>query len=460
MTSPNSSRSAIVLGGGLAGMLTAAALADQAETVTIIERDHLPSKAAPRRGLPQARHAHVLYSGGARAIESLLPGTHDQWLEAGARRVPLPTGLVTLTAQGWLRRCPEMQYMIVCSRDLLDHVVRQQVLALSTVSLVDGAEAIRLTGDAGRITGVVIRDASGTESRLEADLVVDATGRGSSASQWLAPLGLPAVPELAVDSGLAYASRIFEAPAGTDGFPAVGIQPDPRRPVPGQSATLLPIEDGRWLVTLSGTRGGQPSKAEEEFIPFARQVRHPLVGDLIADARPLTDVHVTHSTVNRRRLYEKARGWPAGFVVLGDAVATYNPIYGQGMTVAAQGAATLRQIVRARGLEAGIARDVQRAIGRLVQGPWDLATGQDILYPGATGQQPPAAAKLLRGYMDRLMLTATGRAATCQALFDVLTLSAPLTRLVSPTIAIGVLRGPGKPPLAEPPLSSLGRTTA
>ncbi|MFC4517333.1 NAD(P)/FAD-dependent oxidoreductase [Streptomyces ehimensis] len=455
MTSPSRTRSAIVLGGGLAGMLAAAALADQAESVTVIERDHLPSAAAPRRGLPQARHAHLLYSGGARAIEGLLPGTHDQWIKAGARRVSLPTGLVTLTGQGWLRRWPETQYMIVCSRDLLDHVVRQQALALPTVSLIDGAGVSRLTGDARRITGVVIRDASGTESRLEADLVVDATGRGSSAPQWLAALGLPAVPERSVDSGLAYASRIFEAPSGTDGFPVVGIQPDPRQPVPGQSATLLPIEDARWLVTLSGTRGGHPPKSEDEFVPFARQVRHPLVGDLIADAQPLTDVHVTHSTVNRRRLYEKTRTWPAGFVVLGDAVATYNPIYGQGMTVAAQSAAALRRIVRACGLAAGIARDAQRAIGRIVQGPWDLATGQDILYPGATGQQPPAAAKLLRGYMDRLMLTATGRAATSQALFDVITLSAPLASLLAPTTAIGVLRGPSRPPLTEPPLGKV-----
>ncbi|MCC3773891.1 FAD-dependent monooxygenase [Streptomyces sp. UNOB3_S3] len=458
-TSPSRTGSAVVLGGGLAGMLAAAALADRAATVTVVERDRLPDTASPRRGLPQARHAHLLYSGGARAVESLLPGTHDRWLKAGARRVPLPTGLVTFTAQGWLRRWPETQYMIVCSRDLLDHVVRRQALALPAVSLVDGAEAVRLTGDARRVTGVVVRDAHGAETRLEADLVVDATGRGSSAPRWLAGLGLPAVPEHAVDSGLAYATRIFRAPAGSGGFPVIGIQPDPRRPVPGQSATLLPIEDSRWLVTLSGTRGGQPSASADEFVPFARQVRHPLVGDLIARAQPLTDIHVTHSTVNRRRLYEKMTAWPAGFVVLGDAVAAYNPLYGQGMSVAAQGAALLRETVRARGLAPGVARDAQRAIGRLVQGPWDLAVAQDILYPGTTGRRPPAATTLLRGYMDRLMLTATGRAATCRALFDVLTLSAPVTGLVSPTVAIGVLRGPGRPLLAEPPLGCPGRST-
>ncbi|GHF30469.1 hypothetical protein GCM10010218_09700 [Streptomyces mashuensis] len=443
----------VVLGGSLAGMLAAAALVPYAD-VTVVERDRLPGGPAPRRGLPQARHVHLLYSGGARAIESLLPGTQEQWLRAGARRIPLPTGLVTLTAQGWLRRWPEMQYAIACSRDLLDHVVRRQLLALPGIGLLDGTEATGLLGSGRRVTGVTLRDGGdGRERTLEADLVVDASGRGSSAPQWLAALGFPAVPEQAVDSGLAYATRVFRAPAGTEEFPVVGVQPDARQPVPGQSASLVPIEDHRWMVTLSGTRGGHPSKAGEAFIPFARQVRHPIVGDLITMAEPLGDVHVTHSTVNRRRLYEKAEAWLAGFLVLGDAVATYNPIYGQGMSVAAHSAAALRAALGRRDLrEPGFARAVQRTIGGIVQSPWELATGQDIQYPGAIGTQPPAAARLLRGYMDRLMLTATGRAATCHALLDVLTLSAPVTRLMEPTVAIGVLRGPRLPLLQEPPL--------
>ncbi|GHC39029.1 FAD-dependent monooxygenase [Streptomyces cinnamoneus] len=450
---------AVVLGGGLTGILAAAALAGHAH-VTVLERDELPDAPAPRRGLPQARHAHLLYSGGARVIEELLPGTHDRWLKAGAHRIPLPTGLVTLSPQGWLRRWHEMQYLIACSRDLLDWVVREQVLKLPNVALRDHTEVLGPTGSAQRVTGVRVRDTrTGDTTELAAGLVVDAGGRGSAAPQWLAELGLPPVPERTVDSGLAYATRIFRAPAGAQGFPVVGVQPDARRPVPGQSATLVPIEDGQWLVTLSGTRGGHPPKDPEQFVTFARQVRHPIVGDLIADAEPLTDVKISRSTISRRRLYESLPDWPTGFTVLGDAVATYNPIYGQGMSVAAQSAAALRDGLRAHGLQnPGLAREVQRAVGRIVQGPWDLATGQDILYPGATGRQPPAAAKLLRGYMDRLTRTAAGRPAVCRALLDTLTLSAPLTRLLSPTVAIGVMRGTELPPLAEPPLTRAERS--
>ncbi|MFK8843788.1 hypothetical protein ACEXOX_00910 [Streptomyces sp. Ac-502] len=265
----------MVLGGGLTGMLAAAVLAEHAE-VQIVEHDLLPVAPAPRKGLTQAQHAHLLWSGGARTIESLLPGITQQWLATGARRIPLPTGLVSLTAAGWLRRWPEMQHLIACSRDLLDWGVRQQVLA------------------------------------------------------------------------------------------------HPR------------------IRVLSGTRGGQPTREASAFLPFARNVRHPIVANLIADVEPLTDVRLSRSTVNRRRRFDLLRNWPRGFAVLGDAVATYNPLYGQGMSVAAQEAAALRDALNQYGLGAPtLARRLQRTVGRLTQAPWAMATGQDIRYPGAIGPRPP-----------------------------------------------------------------------
>ncbi|MEC4017578.1 pyridine nucleotide-disulfide oxidoreductase, partial [Streptomyces sp. H27-D2] len=260
--------------------------------------------------------------------------------------------------------------------------------------------------------------------------------------------------EEVVDSGLVYATRIFRAPAGSQDFPVVNVQADARRPVPGQTATLIPIENGRWLVTTSGTRGGPPSAKAEEFEAFARQVRDPVVADLIAHAEPLTDVHISRSTVNRRRFFEALTPWPAGFVAMGDAVATYNPVYGHGMTVAAQGATALR-----RALDSGarddprLARRTQRAVARAVEGPWNLATGQDLRYPGATGGQPSAAARLLHGYMDRLTRTSTSQPDTARALLDAMTLSRPLSSLMRPSVVVRVLRGPSRPPLVAPPLS-------
>ncbi|MGJ3559456.1 hypothetical protein ACR6C2_14865 [Streptomyces sp. INA 01156] len=204
-----------------------------------------------------------------------MPGITDRWLAAGARRIPLPTGLVSMTAQGWLRRWPEMQYMIACTRDLLDWVVREQVLRMPAVRLLQGREMRALEGTATRVTGVRVRTPEGKELTLDADLVVDAGGRGSRATQWLRDLGVDGIREAEVDSGLVYASRFYRAPAGSDDFPIVNVQSDPGEPVPGRTATIVPVERGRWLVTLSGTRGGEPSREPDRFESFARSVRHP-----------------------------------------------------------------------------------------------------------------------------------------------------------------------------------------
>lgn len=462
MTSPvqtarsGPSRRALVIGGGMAGMLAAGVLVNIADEVTIIERDVLPAGPEPRKSLPQARHVHVLWSGGARAFERLMPGITDRWLAAGARRIPLPTGLVSMTAQGWLRRWPEMQYMIACTRDLLDWVVREQVLKMPAVTLLQGHEMQALEGTATCVTGARVRTPEGQDLSIEADLVVDASGRGSRATEWLQALGVGGIKEAEVDSGLVYASRFYRAPSAGDNFPIVNVQSDPGDPVPGRTATIVPVEGGRWLVTLSGTRGGEPSSDPGQFESFARSIRHPVVGELISLTTPLTEgVAVSRSTVNRRRYFEQASTWPDGFIVVGDAVATYNPLYGQGMTVAAQGLVELSSAVGRSGLRSrGLARDVQRAIARPINLAWELATSQDILYPGAKGQQPRSGTALMNRYVNRLVRAATGRAQVTQAFLGVVTMSEPPTSWVHPDIVVGALRGPGRRPLTAPPLTT------
>ncbi|MGW1976313.1 FAD-dependent oxidoreductase [Streptomyces sp. NPDC001889] len=447
---------AVVLGGGLAGMLTAAAMDGLVDEITVVERDVLPDGPVPRRSLPQARHTHLLWSGGARAFEELIPGITERWIAAGARRIPLPTGLVTLSSQGWFRRWPQTQFTIACTRDLLDSVLREQVLGRPAVTLLQGFAVESLAGSADRVTGVRVSGPGGRELTLAADLVVDACGQGSRAVGWLGELGVGGIEEGRVDSGLVYATRLYRAPANSGDFPVVNVQANPGDPVPGRTATLVPVEGGLWMVTLSGTRGGRPSADPEEFEPYARSaVRHPVVGELISRAVPLSDeVAVTRSTVNRRRWFERAPRWPEGFIAVGDSVATYNPVYGQGMSVAAQGLVGLRgALLRHRPDEPGFARRVQRAVSRPVSVAWDLATSTDIQYPGAVGQGPVAGSALVNRYATRLTYGATGRARLTRAFLDVITLSRPLSSWLHPDIVVAALRGPGRSPLTGPPLT-------
>ncbi|MET9958656.1 FAD-dependent monooxygenase [Streptomyces sp. NPDC006326] len=454
-------RHAVVIGGSLAGLLAAAVLAEHA-TVTVIDADTLPEGPEPRRGLPQARHVHLLWSGGARAIEAILPGITGEWTAAGAMRRSLPTDLVTKTAQGWLPRHREMQFNISCSRDLLDAVVRARVVGLPGVSTLQQTRVRSLEGTADRVTGVRVDTPQEKGRLVSADLVVDASGRGSRARIWLQELGLSGIRQAEVDSGLVYATRVFEAPAGAHamGFPIINVQSDPRVPVPGQTATIVPIENGQWQATLSGTRGGQPTSDPDAFVPFAKGVRDPIVGELLEHRKALTDVTVTQGTANRRLYFEKA-DLPDGFFAVGDSVATFNPLYGQGMTVAAQGLLAVRALLRAKGLaHPAIGREAQRALAPLVSTAWDLATSQDILYPGATGMKPRAGAGLLTAYVDRLMTGATTRQSLARALLQVITMNSSPAYWVRPSVVWDVLRASDRGALKAAPLTAAERAVA
>ncbi|MDT9699571.1 FAD-dependent oxidoreductase [Streptomyces sp. P17] len=454
---PSTARVAVVLGGSHTGMLAARALTGLADRVLVVERDELPSGAEPRKGLPQARHAHMLWSGGVRALERLLPGVTGLLRDAGARRSPVTTDVVGLSSQGWFRRWPESHHVILAGRDLLDATIRAQVLADGRVQLLQGTEVLGLAGSPEAVTGVRVREGDGRERTIDAGLVVDATGRGSGASRWLTELGLPAPERREVDSGLAYASRLYLAPeAARDGFPVVNVQPDPHTGGPGRAGFLLPIEDGRWIVTVNGTRGGEPSPSNDDFVRFAREeLRHPLIGDLLREAEPLSDVAFTRATVNRRYFYERMPTWPANFTVLGDAVAAYNPIYGHGLSVAAQSALLLRQLTKRHGWGApGLSRRVQKAVARPVGAAWDLAISQDVFYPGATENGPTLRDRLVAAYVDRLMYTATGNGRIARRMTDVTSLERRAEVLLTPPVLLAAVVGPLKPGLTEPPLTA------
>ncbi|MFD8985534.1 FAD-dependent monooxygenase [Streptomyces sp. NPDC059564] len=452
---PAGPRTSVVIGGSLAGMLAAAALAEFGDVV-VVERDALPDAPRSRRGLPQAHHAHLLWSGGAAAIDSLLPGTIGRLMEDGAHRIALPTNMVGFSPEGWFRRWAEAShYVVLASRDLLDWHVRRAVGALSRVSVVDRTEVLGLEGDAHRVTGVRVRERGGEERVVGADLVVDASGRSSHTPDWLAGFGIPRPAVRTVDPGLVYASRIFRAPKDLGNtFPViVNIQADPREQGPGRSATLVPIEGDRWLITLSGTRGGEPTKDPQAFEGFARDLRHPIVSELIAQTEPLTDVVLTRTTVNRRHHYEKA-AMPRGLVVIGDAVAAYNPVYGHGMSVAAQSALALRAAVARYGWSQDrLGARVQKAVAGPVSAAWALSTGSDVFYPGATESGPTLAEKVGAAYVRRLLHTSTGNGRVARAVTDVMTLERPAARLFTPPVLLAAALGPRRAQLTGPPLA-------
>lgn len=447
-------RHAVVVGGSLAGLLAAHVLAGHADRVTVVERDRFPDDGGARPGVPQGRHPHVLLQGGQSAMESLLPGFLTELREAGAPRVGMPTDMVLWQNGRWFRRVPTSTYIYTGSRAQLEGLVRRRVLANPAISVVEGADVVGLTGDAARVRGVLVRDRSG-DSRAEpraltADLVVDASGGGTKAAQWLAGIGAARPHEETIDTGLAYASRVYRGPAGVLDGDTVGYYVYPGTDqVHGGGA--LPLEDGTHLVIVSGLRGDEPPTDDDEFETYTKRLAHPLLDRWMADAEPLSPPFGYRRTANVRRRYDLP-GHPAGFLATGDALCAFNPIYGQGMAVAAMSAVALRDAL-ADPRRTPTTRRVQRALLGASRLAWDISAGADRKMPGAVGNALDGRStdRVTGWYLRRVQERSPGDAVVGDAFRAVLHLSAPVTALFAPAVARAVLFGAPAPTPTEPP---------
>ncbi|MFH9419537.1 hypothetical protein, partial [Streptomyces sp. NPDC017529] len=461
-------RHAVVIGGGLAGMLAVTALLGHVDAVTVVERDRYPAGRAFRKGVPQARHLHVFLSGGRRALEELLPGATQALTDAGARTLYLPRDLVTRTAVGWQLRFDERRHSCLsATRPVIDSVVRERALqaaagSATRLEVLEATEAVGLTGDAGRVTGVRVRTrggpgggepaGEGTDERVvAAALVVDASGRTSKAPQWFAGLGRAAPREETVDAGIAYATRIFR-PTAPAGAPDAGVN-IPAWPGSPRGAVYVPVEDGKWLLTAAGVRGHHPPTDGQGFADFTATIGDPYIHGLLPYVEPVSPVHGFRDTSNRRRHYERPGAVPEGFVVLGDANCTFNPIYGQGMSVAALGARALRRVLETGGLRPGLAGEAQRAVARAADAAWVTAAGADRPYASGPEARASRRERLTSWYVRRFTERAATDPVVGATLRDVLCLTAPPSRLMAPRMVLRTLLLPrgGGPPAPPPP---------
>ncbi len=423
----------VVLGGGFAGMLAAHVLAPHADRVTVLERDHSVDEPVPRAGVPQSRHTHVLLTSGIRALDELMPGLLDDLTGAGAPSLAVPGEVGVWQAGQWVSRRNPSHPVLTPSRPLLEHRVRQAVLADARIDLVSSVDAVGLLGDAGRITGVRTRGRGVRSQRTDevlADLLVDATGRSSQTHRWLAELGAQPPEEEVVETGRAYATCEFQAdePLGDDlrGF---YIVPDAGQPF---GTIILPAENDRWLVTLSGPKGQEPPTDLAGFVDFVSRLPHDAPYKWLSRATAVGRPAGYRHTGNRRRRYDRTAGTRQGLLVVGDALCALNPVYGQGLSVAALNAVALsRKLAAARTLPA--AQVMQRAVLRSADSAWEVATGADSPMPGVTGNavRTGLVPRLLDWYLERVREHVPGDPVVCSAFSEVLFLLAPPRSLLT-----------------------------
>lgn len=425
---------AIVLGASLAGLATAAALTERFERVTVIERDTLPNAVQQRRGVPQGRHAHLLLPGGLRALTTLLPNFAVDLQEQGGHIIPANELRFYL---GGGRLALRSDDMAICgaTRPFLESIVRERVRALAGVEFRDGSKIDGLTtnADGTRVTGV--RLSTGGPDVLKGQLVIDTTGRGSRSPRWLAGLGYPEVAVERMDVAVRYTTRLFRRdPADLGGCRHVVIAAEPggRR-----GGLILAVEDDRWLITMVGMQGERAPTDLPGFLDYAASLPQGELEEVASRAEPVGDAATGTFGSYLRHRYDRLRDLPAGFVVLGDAVCSLNPVYAQGMSVACLEAQALGEVLDRHGLDRVGAR-VLRRTKAVVDGAWSLSTGSDLADPAVDGPRP-LSWRLISAYLSRVMPIAVHDPAVARAVFSVNALIDLPPRLMRPAIAARVL---------------------
>lgn len=442
---------AIVIGGSMIGLLAARMLVDHFDQVTILERDHFPGGPEARKGVPQAHHPHVLLVRGRAILERFFPNLAHELVSHGGRWFDYAEdGLLRIGG----RRLPRFRsgvMTISCSRALLEWCVRRRIAAYPRIHIYEDMRVTRLVADHGktRILGVRVRHrgpdrAPAFEQALYADLVVDASGRGSQAPEWLERLGYGRPTETVITPFLGYATRHYQCASGTEeGWKVVGLATEyPHNP---RGAAMLRVEHDRLLVTLVGTAKHYPPTSEADFLTFARQLPDPVVYKTIQHAVPLSPIRGYRATENRLRRFERLARWPERFVVVGDAVCSFNPIYAQGLTVGALGVVELEACLRRQrrrhpdGNLTGLARRFQKRIARRNRLPWMMATVEDLRWPTTLGRRPTWQNKLTYWYMRGLFAVMAERPAVTRTFLQVMHMVKPPAALFKPDILLQVL---------------------
>ncbi|MCH8108144.1 MAG: hypothetical protein IIB30_07285 [Chloroflexi bacterium] len=392
---------AIVIGGSLAGLMTARVLADHFDKVTILERDEIDDNPAIHKSIPQGNHLHALLLGGQQVMSSLYPDFTNGMDRLGAVRFRagigaafyLPDGKA-YSVLGSVRHPYDLGFDIFCqSRGLLEHCVRQCTLELTNVSFESGCPVQSLIYEDARVQGVRCSRPDGGDY-LSADLVVDAGGRGSRAPRWLRNIGFGVPEETTIGVDFAYSSTKFRIPDSYDEPEKLLVfnGPPPDHP---KGAFMEEIEDRTWHLTLFGRFGEYPPTDEDGFYAFAQALHTPKLYDLIKDAERVAEIVHFRFPTSVLRHYEHLTAFPEGFLVLGDAISSFNPVYGQGMSSAAMQVKALQQLLTERaagsdGLD-GLAMAFFPKAAEVVAAPWTLAANADFAYPQTKGERPPDA---------------------------------------------------------------------
>jgi 2-polyprenyl-6-methoxyphenol hydroxylase-like FAD-dependent oxidoreductase len=434
-------RRAVVVGAGIGGLSAAGALAKYFDQVDILERDHTPLSVETRLGTPQDRHAHALLAGGLQALNDIYPNFDRDLAAAGAVAVNVPAD-VRYETPGFSER-PQRDFgiaMLSASRPLIESVLRRRTLAAGNVALWSNCRVTEIQQRGSSAAAIVqtVQFNIGAESArtLKADLVIDATGRGALALGFLRTLGWEQPPETRIGVDISYATAVTPIPANLAlGWKLALTLPDP--PSQPLNAVLLPAEGDRWMVSIAdrGTAGWIDDW--NSFLDALGRLSSTTLRDALQHAQSPPAIHHYRFTASTWKHYERLPRLPRGIIPLGDAFCRFNPIYGQGMSAAAQQSRLLQTALAnaANELDPLVAAQasVMSAVGSILQTPWTMAANSDYEFPQTQGTRPDNFAKA-RGSQEALFRAIASDAIVHRAFVEVSHLLQPYSLLRTPAI--------------------------
>jgi 2-polyprenyl-6-methoxyphenol hydroxylase-like FAD-dependent oxidoreductase len=433
-------RRAVVLGGSMAGLMAARVLSDHAEEVLIVERD--PTQGAgPRPGVPQGTQVHALLPAGQTQLERWFPGFTREAVAAGAPDLGRNDGRIYINDE--LRQVPDPvpeRPILITTRPFLESQVRARVLARDNVRMVFGrAEALLFT-DGGVRGARYVPEAGGEAEDVEADLVVDAMGRSSRLNDWLEEHGWPRAPMQRMPIKLNYASALYERDESvSDAWIAISQTTPGNGRVP-RIGGVLSVEGDRWLMLVAGYDEDRPSRDADDYAARCREHFPAVFGEIAERGRMIGGVITYHQADSRRRDFHAVDRLPAGLVAAGDAVASFNPVYGQGMTSAMLHASCLSAWLQtAPDVTSEPARAYFDKVRVVVDAAWQVSTFADLGLPHITEGQPRGY-RLLRWASDLLLRASMTDEPTCRRLNSVTAMEAHPSSLARPGVVLRALR--------------------
>lgn len=426
---------ALVLGASISGLLAARALSDTFDEVLLVERAELPATPEPRSTVPQGRHGHGLLAGGIDALERLLPGLIAELAACGCQSGD------NLRDVSWIFGGKRLAIGnagvpgLAVARPMLEHAIRRRVLARRGVAIRTGARVVGLVVADGRVTGVRIAAPDETVTTLSADVIVDAMGRPSTVPDLLEQAGYaaPSVEEVALETN--YVSRTYARTKAHARF-GVGVlvvaSPDTPR-----GGTAFAIAPDVWLVSQYAFGSVRPPLDTDASQSFARSLGGPQLAQLLETSQPIGEPAAMKFRSSRRHHYETLRNLPDGLFVCGDAIASFNPTFGQGITVAALQAERLAHL-GARVLASGANRRFLRDASAIVDVAWNTAAGRSFTFAGVHGR-PTVRMRISNAYLPRVVALAHSDVTVATALMRAIHFLAPPASLFAPSIAAKVM---------------------